>query len=381
MKKINIGVVQPLLPSYRVPLFNALSSVFTTTIYHDNPTSDQGFSLSHHDYKFTSVFSPWKSWKGLYLNHILLRLMLDSPHDVLILNNNIRQIYLLLIAIFKPSPLILWGHGAGKHSFMLIKLIRLFLLLRCNSYIVYTQRCYASMLSLLDIAPSYLKEPLRRKIFIANNCIDTYPFIDYFSAPRKRLLIANKVKLLSNYVEFVYIGRLSLDKELEQILPFLCMLRTNNISSKIKFIGTGPASELLKKLFFKYKLEAQFYHGSDDPNYLIRITRSSHFFLHPSSVGLGLVTAFSLGLPCLISNSHSHGPEIAYANPSVNTLFINFSSPSPDPSLLSAIHGANYYQKLVYSSFDSITPGQSKQLSIQSMADTFKSAISFALHN
>ena len=379
MKKINIAVVQPLLPSYRVPLFNALSFEFVTTIYHDYPTSDQGFSPSHHKYRFTSIYSPWKSWKGLYVNHILLRLILASPHDILILNNNIRQIYLLLIAIFKPSPLILWGHGAGKHSFMLIKLIRLFLILRCDSYIVYTQRCYKSMLSLLDILPSNLREPLRRKIFVANNCIDTNPFIDYFDAPTKRLLIANKIRLLSNCVEFVYIGRLSLDKELDTILQFLRVLRSNGIVSRIKFVGTGPASTLLKKLFFKNKLDAQFYHGSDDPDYLIRITSSSHFFLHPSSVGLGLVTAFSLGLPCLISNSHSHGPEIAYANPTVNSLLTNFSASTPDPSLLSAIHDANYYQKLVYSSFESITPAGSNNLSIQSMTEIFKSAISFAL--
>jgi glycosyltransferase involved in cell wall biosynthesis len=98
---------------------------------------------------------------------------------------------------------------------------------------------------------------------------------------------------------FLYVGRLSAEKEIQQILPVLNAIP----NSRLALVGNGPYRQELEKIFAGTNTNFVGYLHGDD---LASAFASSDAFLFPSrteTLGLVLLEAMAAGCPVVAANS------------------------------------------------------------------------------
>jgi glycosyltransferase involved in cell wall biosynthesis len=126
--------------------------------------------------------------------------------------------------------------------------------------------------------------------------VDTVQFHPRFKSAemRSRLTQGHPEEIL-----FLYVGRLSAEKEIQQILPVLEAIP----NSRLALVGNGPYRQELEKIFADTKTNFVGYLRGDD---LAAAFASSDAFLFPSrteTLGLVLLEAMAAGCPVVAANS------------------------------------------------------------------------------
>ncbi len=126
--------------------------------------------------------------------------------------------------------------------------------------------------------------------------VDTVQFHPRFKSAemRSRLTQGHPEEVL-----FLYVGRLSAEKEIQQILPVLEAIP----NSRLALVGNGPYRQELEKIFADTKTNFVGYLRGDD---LAAAFASSDAFLFPSrteTLGLVLLEAMAAGCPVVAANS------------------------------------------------------------------------------
>ncbi len=327
-KCIKVSVVQPSMPSYRVPLFQRLSRVENLSVkvlFAADALSVPTFQHHGVTLGFDYEIKPIRALLG---GMLLLQqgISLDgmSSGDVLVLCGNPRciTIYPLLIAARRRGIGVLWwGHGwsAGRHG--ISAWIRRLIMRLPDCLLLYTE-VEAQAFRKLGFA--------EHRVFGANNCIDdraineeclkwTGDRIDYF----------RNESGLSGYQIALFCGRVTEKARLDLIISALPNIVAQHRSMILLVIGSGAEEDRLRRLALKLGVEGyvRWLGEMHDESSLAPWFLSADCFVYPGAIGLSAMHALAYGLPVIThSDSHYHMPEFAALRDGDNALMFKRDS-------------------------------------------------------
>jgi len=118
----------------------------------------------------------------------------------------------------------------------------------------------------------------------------------------------------------VYCGSLYANKRLDLMLPALLAARERLPSLQFVAIGGGPLADEMRAFAAAHAWAR--YVGPKFGRDKAALLASSWAWLNPGLVGLGILDAFSAGLPLITTDLPIHSPEIEYLEPGRNGLVV-----------------------------------------------------------
>jgi glycosyltransferase involved in cell wall biosynthesis len=294
--KGKVGLVQRVLPTYRVAFFNALGracqqglGVFTgqartrEMINAAGKLDDANLTVGKNLHLFRGPFY-------LCVQLGLLKWLLDLDPDVLIMEANPRYIRSARAIHWmhkKNRPVIGWGLGAPPLGDSLLAKLRQKrrerFIHQFNCLITYSQTG----------AEEYQKLGIpKEKIFVAVNAVTPPPA---HSLPKR------SIPKPGNRLQVLFVGRLQERKNLHNLL-YACADLPESLQPKLVIVGDGPVRERLVSLANQIYSSAQFMgalYGED----LEEQFRKADLFVLPGTGGLAIQQAMSFGLPVIAAEA------------------------------------------------------------------------------
>lgn len=286
MKK-KLAIVQPIITSYRVPLFSELSRNYQCEldVYAERPGPEFG-NLDNINFNFNEI-----KWKNLFkIKLINLKTLRElTKYKEVIHVGNFRYLslwWLLLCSLFSNNRVWLHGHGGYKRNSIFSKLIYFFSISMADGYICYTK---FSQDSLEKKLPSFL----HKKIYVCENTLNIEPVEKIETSVRPSIL---------------YIGRLRESCGIEILLNAAIQTKTH-----VEIVGDGKKSYVID-LKRRFSQHAKFYGPVFDETKLKEISRNCLCGAYGGDAGLSVVHYMALGLPVIVhKNINCHmGPEPSY---------------------------------------------------------------------
>lgn len=245
--------------------------------------------IVHADDKFDS------SWVRAQTKAIKLfqrgenRLLLFNPKivfcaDVIVTTLNVRRPHTWMFVLLCPwKKWIFWGQGVGKSHSWLFRALRRILFKISHGYVVYTE---GGRKRLIDAGYD------KRKISIAYNTLQ----------------VKNSKQTCGDDY-FLYVGRIQERKQLELIFPYL-----QASGKQLVIVGDGDHKQALTNFVNQncYSKVVRFLPAIYDDVKIKEIFSGAIAYVSPGHVGLGVVHAFSYGVPVITLRNASHAPEFEY---------------------------------------------------------------------
>jgi len=339
--QIRIGVMQRVLPSYRVPLFDALANEFNgnVSVFSGEPRKSEALTGA-------VVPQTAKMWRGknyhlfngpFYLcwQSGLLEWLTDWQPHVLIMEANPR--YLRSTAAMqwmrkKDGRLIGWGLGfPNTHgSLSVLRMsVRKRLVNKFDALITYSNQgaCEYEALGFSG-----------DRIFTAPNAV----------APRPAYPIPKRPPTFrGNKPVVVFVGRLQKRKRVDTLIR-ACAALPSDVQPLIWIIGDGPQRTVLENLANEIYPQTKFY-GAQHGTQLAKHLRSADLFVMPGTGGLAVQEAMSYGLPVIVGVADGTQEDLVrdengwlLADDSIQTLKDTLASALLDISVLRKKGSASY---------------------------------------
>lgn len=317
--KTRVCIVQPLIPRYRVPVFEALSQQpsLDVEIWADlsggvgslsGITSSNSLKLRHAAYKesFGIVWQP------------KILSVVNEGFDVVILSWNVRSPHLHMALLKKKrSPILLWGHGFGSHQARIGDWLRLRTAHQADGCIFYGPTGMEKFIE-KGVSPD--------KLFIALNALDQ----TNIQQARNRWLDETKRKVylarfgIGDGPIMLYLSRLEASKKPELAIEALALMLNDIPATRLIFIGDGSARKVIEakadELGVRYAV--RFLGTINDEDEIAPWALSASLLINPGALGLSIFHAFGYGLPVITTNKISiHGPEVEALKSDINGLF------------------------------------------------------------
>jgi glycosyltransferase involved in cell wall biosynthesis len=287
-----VGILQRVLPNYRIPFFDTLSQRVTggVTVFTGSPKKSEGI----HAEKTLQVAKYWKA-KNIHLLsapfYVCIQIgwrrwLEETQPEILIVEANPRypNTKKVIEWMHKRNRLVLgWGLGApivsGKFSNIRVARRRKFL-------------------SLLDGIISYSSEGANQykqfgfpdnRVFISPNSVAPKPIGD---SP-----IRNREKGYS--VNIIFLGRLQQRKRIDLLLS-ACKRLPEGLQPNLTIVGDGPAKQELEALAKSEYPKAKFV-GNQEGDSLNEFLQQSDLFVMPGTGGLAIQQAMATGLPVIVA--------------------------------------------------------------------------------
>lgn len=301
-----IVIVQPMLPSYRIGLFNRLADRFSSEVliyaseYDLGPLTDT--TGEHFWLRPLGPFRPL--FAGLVWQMGTLKIAI-APDDIVVVSGNPRNlasIAMLMKAKATGARTLWWGHYWSATSSIWRFVLRLGLMRLADGLLLYTDN---------EIA-DYLASPLsqrKKPIFALNNGIETTEI----TALRQRYDAETRSDRL------LFIGRITQKAQLATLL--FALSEPNCQRFGLDVIGSGELEMEAKRVAFELGIHdrVSWHGGTIDEQRIADIANKCKAFVYPGSVGLSLIHGLAYGLPALIHEDRwSHNPECAAMLAEVN---------------------------------------------------------------
>jgi len=299
-----IGIVQRVLPAYRVRLFDLLAeaysgdvSVFAGEGRHEEmiaaatPEKVNYFPANNHHIFRDSFYFCWQS--------NLLEWLRQWDPDVLILEANPR--YILSRAAVrwmraKGGKVIGWGLGAKnivKDVFGIRRTMRQIFLMQFDAMLTYSSRG-ASEYAALGMN--------KARIFVAPNA----------AAPKPTHALPERPpQYRAGKPIVVFVGRLQKRKKVDVLIRACAQISTNN-QPRLWVIGDGPNRNALQELANNIYPRTEFFgarHGKD----LAQRLKQADLFALPGTGGLAVQEAMSYGLPVIVGEADGTQTDLVRA--------------------------------------------------------------------
>jgi glycosyltransferase involved in cell wall biosynthesis len=319
---VRVAIVQPLVPHYRVPVFESLArqpGVSLTVVADLVPAHGSLEAVDHSD-AFELRHSPCKRVGPLVKQDGAVEIARDPRFDVVVFEWSSRR-YQLRAAVREArragKGVALWGHGFGTTVPLLGGLVR-------NRLIGLVDVCILYGPSARDMLVR--KGYPAHKLFVAPNAIDQSPIREAVRFWRKgdRLDLFRRKWQVEGVPILVFISRLEPDKRPEMLVEALSRIRTIHPDVVIIFIGDGSARRRLEQRADELGLSdaVRCVGAMHDEMEIAPWALSSICLVQPERLGLSVLHAFGYGLPVITSENRSrHGPEVEILQHSVNGLF------------------------------------------------------------
>ena len=313
-----VCIVQPLVPRYRVPVFERLSSTpgFEVELWADlsgHIGSLSGITASE---RIRLVPAPYREQRGIVWQPSILAAMRQN-FDVVLLSWNVRSPHLFLSLALKRRPaVILWGHGFGTHH---------------ERFGGWLRRRTASMAeACLFYGPSGLKRAIDSgmspdRLFVAPNAIDQAPIqlaAERWTDSVRRGEFLKRAGFRGGPL-MLFLSRLEPEKRPELAIEALALVRERVPTAQLAFIGDGSCLPSLRQQVSTLGLgdHVQFLGQLHDEDLIAPWALSADVLVHPGALGLTIFHAFGYGLPVVTTDAmHLQMPEVEALEPGQNGL-------------------------------------------------------------
>lgn len=310
-----VGIVQRLLPHYRLPFFQelrnflALRNVKLDLIYgqgnlNDKAKKDQnhlhwGIKLKNFYLPFNFIYQP-----------CLYRL---KKYDIVIIeqaNKLLINYYLLLKKNFTRQKVAFWGHGRNyqDNQNSLNNKIKKLYINRVDWWFAYTNKVKDFI-----VKSGFPKE----RVTVVQNAIDSGNLIRITESISSQEIESLRSQYsLQNCFVGLFCGGMYKEKRIDFLLDACNQVKKKIPNFCMLFIGGGLDSQLVKNASEKeswiHYLGPQF--GKDKVKYFL----IADVCLNPGLVGLGILDTFALEAPLITTEYQYHSPEIDYLKTNVN---------------------------------------------------------------
>ena len=292
---VRVGVQQRVLPSYRIPFFDALAEVCLQglSVFAGKPGRSEALDVGPVTRKaqYTQGYN-YHFFKGLFYlcwQSGLISWLQSWKPAVLIMEANMRypNSYCALEWMHKHGhPVIGWGLGSpypvGKLPGQRLNMRRWFVK-RFDALITYSQRGAEEYTSLGFPA---------NKIFVAPNAV----------APRpKKLPIKRPLFYRFDRPVVLFVGRLQARKRVDELIR-ACGELPGEVRPFLWVVGDGPERYALEKLAEEVFPETKFY-GAIHGRELEELFKKADLFVLPGTGGLAVQQAMSFALPVIVGEA------------------------------------------------------------------------------
>lgn len=373
---MRVQIIQPLVPHYRIPLFEALSQrpELSVSVHASRESpgdrslqSVRGLPYAELDHPCLSLLSRRFFWQRC------LRLRSDlQSGDVLVVNGNFRVLSnwpLLVRARRRRIGIVWWGHGSSRHPKPLIEKGRWRAMQWVDSVLLYTDKEVDAY-----VARGFPPE----KLFATNNTLDLEPIdsaMRMWTPDRLREFRAEQ-RIQGGLLLFC--GRLKPCCGVDLAIEALRRLRQQGRACQLAVVGEGSEQVALHAYAREAGLGEQirWLGAVYDQAQLAPWFLSANAFVYPGPVGLSLIHAMAYGLPVVThNNSQNHHPEIAALDDGINGLL--FSEGDVDDlsaKLATLLDRPQYRQDLGQRAARTIR----ERYALEGMVDAFLQAVRFA---
>lgn len=323
MSKKPVILFQRILPSYRVPIFRYLYNELNVLVCHSKAPrfGKIGSNLEKVDYPTMRVSRLYFMKKESAILQNVFKPLLKYRPEVVISPASLMYGTTWLLLFFRPFfkyKLILWGHGIknteietpfrgyrGKVTKWLYN--------KADAMLLYTEQ-----------RKKRLEKLIETPVFVATNTLDTRRFRVILNDLEKigRDNVKQEVGFKSTF-NIIFIGRLLPAKRLDLLLESFDLL-PDQLDVTLHIIGEGPEMNLVKKSQQETD-NIRTYGSIYNDKVTAKLLFSSDVLVVPGNVGLGVIHAFSFGVPLItcktINGKPTHGPEIEYFKHNKNGLY------------------------------------------------------------
>jgi len=319
---MKVLVVQPDLRAYRLPFFNALGECpgMSLTVLHSGEDIP-GTS-------FSQIVSPKKRIGPLNLQMGALDFARGFDRVVIGLDMHWwNSIMAPIVLDNSEERLVYWGHGMGRST--IANLLRRRAIGRARAMIFYSD-C-GRRLAESEGWP-------KSKLFVAPNTMWVTNSED-MSMSHKRYLL--------------YVGRIQDRKRIDLLIEAYFHLSTEMKEKySLVIVGSGDSRYALERDVVDRGLKSVvFINGTTDDFALKKLFEKAAAYVSPGHVGLGVLHAFSYGVPVVTCESDNHAPEFNFLKNKVNSLICVPSVTALSNSLNTLLCDSDFYSRLGKNAF------------------------------
>ena len=305
-------ILHSILPTYRKDFFESLdkklkqdnidltvmhgTSFFNKSITTDTEPQYSAIPMITREYKFMGYRIVW--WKGL-----LPKIRRIKPDMVIILFSpgNLTFWLVQLYCYLNKVKIGLWSNGSVRKEITGVKrkarsYFLNFFLKRANVHICYGSRYQKE---LLDFGID------QSKVFVAQNTINVEKILSFCSENKR---IPN-----IGFVNFLTVGALIKDKNLDLAIKAIAMLNREGYKAHFNIIGKGAIIEDLRSLVREEKMEENiFVWGYKSDSEVTSYFLNADVFLLAGTGGLSINEAMAYGLPILSTGADGTIIDLLY---------------------------------------------------------------------
>jgi glycosyltransferase involved in cell wall biosynthesis len=308
---MRVAICQPLIPAYRLPLFErlgALPGVELTVFAGGSEGSLKGF---HSGTSFQVISAPVHQYMGGLRAQFAQMTAPAQRFDVVIAPWDIHYLTLVPSVALARSigvPIVLWGHGYSQRPRALTDAARNLCGRFADAVLLYTRSIATQLIERCRFSGD--------RVFVAQNALDQSPI----QAARRHWLDRpqwlqefQRTHALDPSQTIIFVSRLEVGNRIELLLQATRLLSRLHPNLKTVIVGDGGDRTRLSQLARSLEIEAQvvFTGAIYDEVALAPWMLSGTLFCYPTNVGLSLLHAFGYGLPAVTSdNRRTQNPEI-----------------------------------------------------------------------
>lgn len=376
MTIVRVAICQPLIPAYRVPVFNSLGGqkLIKLTIYSGGnqgslqtiEEESEGYNIIKSNIIEINIAKHTLKWQTDQIKAVMSR-----EYDVVILpwdSGYLSLLPSLILGKLKGVSTILWGHGYSKRQNIVTDKIRNFIGQKADAVLLYNK---STRLALIDAGFT------QSKIFVAQNALDARPIstaINSWSRDIEKLNEFKKSYGLMDSKVVIFVSRLEKENRTNMLLYAFNKVIQEIDNSKLVIIGDGSdkvnLENLAKELGLKNNVifTGAIYEEIEIAPWMM----SACVFCYPVNIGLSIIHALHYGLPIVTSNAiEQHNPEIDSFQEGVNGfLYQDGSVDDMSHKLLSILKSSSLKNKL-----SAGARGIINDFSLETMVEGFVKAI------
>ena len=342
----HLCIVQPVMKAYRVPFFFGLANRLqlegvTLEVVYGTPWVEEvrrGDNVDLPSPYGIKVKSYLFGGKILYIP--TLRPILRADRVIVEhANKNAINYPLALANMLKLKRIGYWGHGLDRQADPL-KMGERFK--RQSLHWADWWFAYTAGAAEYVISQGYDSD----RVTIVGNSVDTHELQIQVGrvSDSDRIALLAELSLSPSGKRLVYCGSLYENKRLDLMLPAVDSLYKKMPDIQLIIIGGGPMSDIVRE--FAASRSWVKYVGPTFGQKKAALLSLAHVWLNPGLVGLGILDAFSAGLPLVTTDLPIHSPEIEYLEHDINGIMVEPTVSALTAGLLELFQSPNKLEML-----------------------------------
>jgi glycosyltransferase involved in cell wall biosynthesis len=319
---MRVVICQPLIPAYRLPLFERLGALHEVELTLCAGGSQGSLRAFHRGDTFRVISAPVQHLGlGLRAQVAQVTALRRSKIDLLILPWDVHFITLppaIALARGLGIPVVLWGHGYSQRPHVLTDAARNFCGRMADGVLLYTNSVAEQLIGRAGFSAE--------RVFVAQNALDQSPIQaardHWVSRPRELAAFQNSHGI-NPARTMLFISRLERANRIDMLVRATARLSRIHPHLKTIIIGDGSHRHQLEALARSLNVQNDviFTGAIYEEAQLAPWMLSASLFCYPVNIGLSLLHAFGYGLPTVTSDDRrAQNPEIEALVPDSNGL-------------------------------------------------------------